>query len=105
MVSQTNCQNQAAGACSTSYYTYYPDDTTAQLTAADPRNDMITGSRDARSVRPATPRYLTSYTYNSLGELTGVTTPPVAGIPVRADHDTSTPVHRRHHRDRPPATR
>ena len=80
MVSQTKCQNQATGACSTSYFTYYPDDTTA-APAADPRNDMITGSLDARSSSASDTRYLTSYAYNSFGEVTGVTTPPVAGYP------------------------
>ncbi|MET8243116.1 LamG-like jellyroll fold domain-containing protein [Streptomyces sp. NPDC005202] len=39
VVSSTSCQDQAANKCNTEYYTYYPDDTTAQLTTADPRND------------------------------------------------------------------
>jgi RHS repeat-associated protein len=80
MVAQTKCQNQATGACSTSYFTYYPDDTTA-APAADPRNDMITASLDPRSSSASDTRYQTSYAYNSFGEVTGVTTPPVAGYP------------------------
>src|SRR5581483_11813277 len=31
-VSQTTCQNQAANACATTYYSYYPDDTSTTLT-------------------------------------------------------------------------
>jgi RHS repeat-associated protein len=80
MVSQTTCQNQAAGTCSTSYYTYFPDDTTADP-AADPRNDMLTGYLDPRSSSAADTRYQTSYAYNSFGELTSLTEPPVPGYP------------------------
>jgi YD repeat-containing protein len=76
MVAKTQCQNQAAGTCSTSYYTYYPDDTTA-APAADPRNDMMTAYLDPRSASATDTRYRTSYAYNSSGE----TTPPVAGYP------------------------
>ena len=36
VVSTTTCQNQAAGKCSTSYYSYSPDDTTAELTTPTP---------------------------------------------------------------------
>jgi RHS repeat-associated protein len=80
MVSQTTCQNQAADDCSTSYYTYYPDDTTLDPTP-DPRNDMMTASLDPRSASATDTRYKTSYNYNSFGELTSVTDPPVAGYP------------------------
>ena len=80
MVSQTTCQNRAADDCSTSYYTYYPDDTT-EAPAADPRNDMMTASLDPRSSSATDTRYKTSYGYNSFGELTSVTGPPVPGYP------------------------
>jgi large repetitive protein len=80
MVSQTTCQNQAAKICSTSYYTYYPDDTSTQLTA-DPRNDLVETVRDGRSSSATDNTYLTTYTYDVHGDKTGVTTPPVPGYP------------------------
>ena len=81
VVSTTTCQNQSASQCSTSYRTYYPDDTSAQLTTADPRNDMVLTSSDGRSASAADTTYQTSYAYNAAGEVTGSTTPPVAGFP------------------------
>ncbi|HUN33682.1 MAG TPA: LamG-like jellyroll fold domain-containing protein [Trebonia sp.] len=80
MVSKTTCQDQATQQCSTSYYSYYPDDTTSQL-SSDPRNDVMLTSRDPRSASSKDNTYLTSYNYNSLGELTSETTPPVSGFP------------------------
>ncbi|GAA2882278.1 hypothetical protein GCM10010524_13610 [Streptomyces mexicanus] len=81
IVSSTSCQDQAANKCSTEYYTYYPDDTTAQLTTADPRNDQLLTERDGRSASATDPTYLTSYTYDAAGNQTAVTGPPVAGFP------------------------
>ena len=81
MVSQTTCQDQADTECSTSYQTYYPDDTTKTLTTPDPRNDMMLTDADGRSASSTDTTYQTKYAYNSLGELTGVTTPPVSGYP------------------------
>ena len=78
-VSETTCQDQAAQKCSTSYYGYYPDDTSASP-PPDPRNDVMLTSRDGRSSSATDNTYLTTYAYNSLGELTGVTTPPVPGF-------------------------
>ena len=78
-VSRTTCQNQAAQQCSTSYYSYYPDDTSSSLTP-DPRNDVMLTDRDPRSASDTDNTYLTTYAYNSLGRLTSVTTPPVAGF-------------------------
>jgi YD repeat-containing protein len=80
MVSRTTCQDQAANQCSTSYWTYYPDDTSTTL-ALDPRNDMMLTYADGRSASSTDTTYQTSYTYNPAGELTGVTTPPVTGYP------------------------
>ncbi len=80
VVSKTTCQNQAANACSTEYYTYYPDDTTAQPTP-DPRNDLLLTERDGRSSGPTDNHYLTTYSYDAYGNQTGVTTPPVPGFP------------------------
>jgi YD repeat-containing protein len=54
-VSQTTCQNQTAGACATAYYSYFPDDTTAQLTTADARNDLMLTVRDGRSASATDP--------------------------------------------------
>jgi RHS repeat-associated protein len=79
VVSATTCQNQAADKCGTAYYTYYPDDTSSSLTP-DPRNDVLLTSRDPRSASSADTTYESTYTYNSLGELTAETTPPVAGF-------------------------
>jgi large repetitive protein len=80
LVSQTTCQDQAADKCSTSYYTYYPNDTSATPTA-DPRNDLLETESDGRSSSASDTRYQTSYTYNNLGELTAEKTPPVPGYP------------------------
>ena len=80
-VSQISCQNEAALVCSTAYYTYFPDDTTAQLTTPDPRNDLMLTIRDGRSASATDNTYLTSYTYDTAGNKTAVTTPPVPGFP------------------------
>ncbi|WP_396447698.1 LamG-like jellyroll fold domain-containing protein [Actinomadura sp.] len=79
-VSETTCQDQAARKCSTTYTTYLPDDTSAQLTP-DPKNDLVATVRDGRSSGPSDDRYKTSYTYDDAGNRTAVTTPPVAGFP------------------------
>lgn len=80
-VSQTTCQNQAAQVCSTEYFTYYPDDTTAILTTADARNDLTTSFRDGRSSSATDNTYATTYTYDTAGDRTAVTTPAVPGFP------------------------
>ncbi|OKJ52270.1 Teneurin-1 [Streptomyces sp. CB02009] len=79
-VSQTTCQNTAANKCSTEYYTFYPDSTTA-FPPMDLRNDLILTERDGRSSGPTDNAYLTSYSYDAGGNLLSVTTPPVAGHP------------------------
>ena len=80
IVSQTSCQNQAASACSTEYYTYYPDDTSAAL-SPDPRDDLLLTSSDGRSSGPSDTAYRTVYGYDAAGDRTSVTTPPVPGFP------------------------
>ncbi|MBS2966208.1 hypothetical protein KGA66_24400 [Actinocrinis puniceicyclus] len=80
-VSRTTCQNQATNSCSTSYYTYFPNDATAQLTTADPRNDMLLTASDARSSSSSDTTYRTTYAYDKFGDRTSLTTPPVAGYP------------------------
>ncbi|MEV6200581.1 LamG-like jellyroll fold domain-containing protein [Streptomyces sp. NPDC051771] len=79
-VSQTTCQNTAANKCSTEYFTYYPDATTA-FPPMDLRNDLMLTERDGRSSGPTDNAYLTSYSYDTGGNLLSVTTPPVAGHP------------------------
>ncbi|WP_405854134.1 DNRLRE domain-containing protein [Streptomyces sp. NBC_00090] len=79
-VSQTTCQDTAANKCSTDYYTYYPDATTA-FPPMDLRNDLVLTERDGRSSGPTDDTYKTGYTYDTAGNLTAVTTPPVAGFP------------------------
>ncbi|WP_307043570.1 LamG-like jellyroll fold domain-containing protein [Streptomyces achromogenes] len=81
VVSSTSCQDQAANKCNTEYYTYYPDDTTAQLTTADPRNDQLLTERDGRSASATDNTYLTSYTYDAAGNQTAITGPAVPGFP------------------------
>ncbi|MFE2374174.1 LamG-like jellyroll fold domain-containing protein [Streptomyces sp. NPDC059398] len=81
VVSSTTCQDQVAHHCSTDYYSYYPDDTTAQLTTADPRNDLLLTERDGRSSSGTDDTYLTSYTYDTAGDQTKITGPAVAGFP------------------------
>jgi RHS repeat-associated protein len=79
MVSQTTCENQAANQCSTQYYTYYPDDTSTNL-SPDPRNDLVLTLRDGRSTSATDNRYVTTYAYNAAGNQTSATTPPVPGF-------------------------
>ncbi|MHB9861197.1 LamG-like jellyroll fold domain-containing protein [Streptomyces sp. YIM S03343] len=79
-VSQTDCQDTAANKCGTEYYTYYPDATTA-FPPMDPRNDLLLTERDARSTSATDNTYLTSYSYDTGGNLLSVTGPPVAGHP------------------------
>jgi RHS repeat-associated protein len=74
MTSQTTCQKQSTNQCSTSYWTYYPDDQQA-APKADARNDMALTYADGRSASNSDTTYQTKYTYNSAGELTGETTP------------------------------
>ncbi|MET8131358.1 LamG-like jellyroll fold domain-containing protein [Streptomyces sp. NPDC005251] len=80
VVSKSTCQSQAQNLCETDYYTYYPDDTTANP-APDPRNDLLLTERDGRSSGPTDNTYLTSYAYDAYGNQTTVTTPPVPGFP------------------------
>ncbi|HEV2372371.1 MAG TPA: LamG-like jellyroll fold domain-containing protein [Streptosporangiaceae bacterium] len=80
IVSQTTCQDQAANKCSTDYYTYFPDDTSATL-SPDPRNDLVLTMRDGRSASSTDPAYESSYTYDTNGNEIALTTPPVAGFP------------------------
>ncbi|MGW2696099.1 LamG-like jellyroll fold domain-containing protein [Streptomyces sp. NPDC001296] len=79
-VSRVTCQNFATLKCSTTYTSYLPDDTSAQLTP-NPQNDLPAAVRDARSSSSTDNTYLTSYSYDAAGNRTGVTTPAVPGFP------------------------
>ncbi|QIY96386.2 LamG-like jellyroll fold domain-containing protein [Streptomyces sp. S1D4-11] len=81
IVSSTACQDESANKCSSEYYTYYPDDTTAQLTTTDPRNDQLLTERDGRSASATDNTYLTTYAYDAQGNQTGITGPAVPGFP------------------------
>src|SRR6266540_4175430 len=74
VVSQTTCQDRSANRCSTVYYTYYPDATTKVLTP-DPRNDVMSTARDARSASATDNTYLTTYAYDAKGNRVSVTDP------------------------------
>jgi RHS repeat-associated protein len=80
MVSQTTCQDQVGDVCSTAYYSYYPNDTSSQLTP-DPRNDLLLTERGPGSASATDNTYLTSYGYDTKGQLTSQTSPPVTGFP------------------------
>ncbi|WP_308432503.1 LamG-like jellyroll fold domain-containing protein, partial [Streptomyces lateritius] len=79
-VSQTTCQDTKANKCSTEYMTYFPDATTV-LPPMDLRNDLVLTERDGRSSGPTDNTFLTSYSYDTAGNLLSVTTPPVPGHP------------------------
>jgi len=81
VIAEQTCQDQAAGVCSTSRWTYYPDDTNADP-PADPRNDLLLSYFDPRTGDNTTnTQYLTTYTYDPAGNLTRETSPPVTGFP------------------------
>lgn len=61
---------------STTYYTYFE----SASNLVDPRNGEVTAIRDGRSSSSTDNTYLTSYTYNTAGQLTSVTTPPTTGF-------------------------
>ncbi|GAA3207085.1 LamG-like jellyroll fold domain-containing protein [Actinocorallia longicatena] len=80
VVSKTTCQNHAQNLCSTGYFTFLPDSTTTTLTPS-PLNDLPKTERDGRSSGPADDTFLTVYDYDSAGNRTTVTSPPVPGFP------------------------
>src|SRR5581483_680648 len=73
-ITKTTCQSLAQNLCSTSYDTYWPDDQTPILTP-DPRDDVMTSSRDGRSASASDPTYMTQYAYDVNGNITTVTDP------------------------------
>jgi RHS repeat-associated protein len=77
VLSRTWTDLAASEPCCTTYYTYYYD----QSNPLDPRNDQLTGVADARSSSATSTTYLTTYAYNTAGELTAATTPPTSAFP------------------------
>ncbi|MCK9903998.1 DUF6531 domain-containing protein [Frankia sp. Cpl3] len=59
----------------TEYYSYFAG------APGDPRNDLITAYRDARSSAPTHDTYRTTYTYNAAGDLIQTRTPATADFP------------------------
>ncbi|WP_054567210.1 DNRLRE domain-containing protein, partial [Frankia sp. R43] len=59
----------------TEYYTYFVG------APGDPRNDLITEYRDARSSSPTHDAYKTTYTYNAAGDLIQTRTPATTDFP------------------------
>jgi RHS repeat-associated protein len=80
LISRTTCQSFLAANCATSYYTYFPDDSSTTL-SPDPRNDLLTSYRDGRSVDSVDPTYAIRYTYDTNGNLLSTVGPSVAGAP------------------------
>ncbi|WUH95300.1 DUF6531 domain-containing protein [Streptomyces sp. NBC_00433] len=74
-VSRTTCQDKSAAKCSTSFFTYYLNTTSAD----DPRNDEMLTSSDGRSADAGDTTYRTTYTYDAGGNKLTEKTPAVAG--------------------------
>ena len=71
VVSTTTCQFQAEDDCNTSYSSYYLDTSLE----TDPRNDLVTASRDGRSSSSTDSTYETSYAYDGQGDVLTKTDP------------------------------
>jgi large repetitive protein len=89
----TTCQRQVTNQCNTVYYTYWPDATSTTLTP-DPRNDQMTSMRDGRSSSATDTTYAMTIGYDTSGNRTIVTTPPVTGYATgrttRTEYTTAT---------------
>lgn len=81
MVSETTCQGQAAGKCSTSFFSFTPNDDAATLSAPFSANDLVSTSSDGRSSSKDDTTFRTTNVYSPTGELLTTTTPPVPGFP------------------------
>jgi RHS repeat-associated protein len=80
LVSKTTCQDQSTDQCSTAYWTYLPDDSSATLNPAG-TNDEVATYEDARSYSYADTEYQTTYAYDPAGDLTSETTPDTSAYP------------------------
>ncbi|MEU7004895.1 RHS repeat-associated core domain-containing protein [Nonomuraea sp. NPDC046570] len=76
LLSRKTCRS--ADKCYTEYYSYFVD----VDKPFDPRNDVKVAQRDARSGSATDESYKTSWTHNTFGEETKVTTPVTADFPV-----------------------
>ncbi|WP_377343917.1 LamG-like jellyroll fold domain-containing protein [Plantactinospora siamensis] len=82
-IRSTTCgrpHNDELSECDTTYYSYWPDATTTQLTP-DARNDQLTDIRDPRSRNDKDERYHTTFSYDTAGNRTRMVSPPVADFP------------------------
>jgi len=70
-IQQITCQDQKNNKCSSVYYSYYLN----ASSAVDPRNDLMTEVRDGRSSSPTDNTYLTTHAYDAKGNPTTVTDP------------------------------
>ncbi|MFI6164720.1 LamG-like jellyroll fold domain-containing protein [Micromonospora haikouensis] len=75
-IRSTVCRDQTT--CDSTYYKYWPDSTTVNLTP-DPRNDQLIEVRDARSQGATDNTHLTKLGYDTAGNRVSVTSPPVPG--------------------------
>ncbi|WP_261574215.1 DNRLRE domain-containing protein [Frankia gtarii] len=71
----TRAMNGTAPVLFTEYYAYFLG------APGDPRNDLITAYRDARSASPTDDTYRTAYTYDAFGNLVTQRTPATADFP------------------------
>ncbi len=77
VIAKVTCQNRAAGKCSTEYYSY-------------DANDRLQTVRDGRSASSTDSNYLTTYTYDAVGNLVSMTDP--LGRVTRTDYTTGSAV-------------
>lgn len=75
LVSQSTCRN--ATQCNTAYHSYYLN----AADPADPRNDQVLTSRDARSANKDDTSFLTTYSYTAHGDVESVRGPSTAAAP------------------------
>lgn len=78
IIRTTVCRDQEW--CDSSFYKYWPDATTVNLTP-DPRNDQLIELRDAGSADETDNMYLTKFGYDTSGNRISMTTPAVLGYP------------------------
>ena len=80
MLTKLECFDAAGSVCGTSYYTYFPENTTdatktSKTPPADPRNDVMLTASDGRSATANDTTYRTTYAYDTAGYPTTTTAP------------------------------
>ncbi len=73
-----SCGRLGRGAGCTTFYGYASYNAANPL---DPTNDELTSVRDGRSASATDDTYETTYSYNTIGQLTLETTPATSGFP------------------------